>query len=151
MEFSRASRVRLGGSVWSKYRRITMSRECAAAIRRRTRRVANVRSPAIERTLLSRYNVAARTLVPLLRVGRTSALAHRLLSTPRSGPVTARTVACPVATLIVTWPAVTRAGVPHEPLESSKLMTCGPATENVKGTEKVARRLALRLRQALWP
>src|SRR3954451_25164147 len=110
---------------------MTMSRECAAAIRRRTRRVARVRSPAIDRTLLSRHNVAVRTLVPLLCVGRTSAPRHFVLNTPASGPVTARTVAGPGGALTVPWPEVPGAGVPQEPLESSKLMTCGPATENV--------------------
>src|SRR4051812_8170051 len=127
-----------------------MSREWAAAMRRSERRLFSVRSPAIRRTLLSRHRVAVRTFVRLVDVGRTSALGHARLRTPASGPVIARTVASPFATFTVTCPAVMRAGVPHDPLLSSRLTTWGPATVKVYGTENVARRDE-RLRQELSP
>src|SRR4051812_28651995 len=109
-----------------------MSRECDAAMRRRTRFGLNVRIPARRLTLLSRHSVAARTFVLFVRVGSTSELGHCVLSTPASGPVMAwRTVACPRATLTVTCPAVTCAADPHDPLAIEKLITCDPATVNV--------------------
>src|SRR4051794_14880999 len=140
-----------GGAVWSKNFRLTMSPACCDAIRRRDFLTRSLRSPAIFRIWLSRQRVAARVLAALARDGSRSAPAQLLLSTPRSGPVTARRAAPPSPTWTVTSPAVVRVGPPHEPVLTWKRILWEPGTEKVKGTENVARWAAGALRQASSP
>src|SRR4051812_14974371 len=127
----------VGGAVWSKNLRLTMSPACCAAMRRSDFWPRSLRSPAIERIALSRQGVAARVLAAFSRVGSRSAPGQLLLSTPRSGPVTARRAAPPSPTWTVTSPAVVRVGPPHDPVLTWKWMVCEPGTEKVNGTENV--------------
>src|SRR3954447_14869993 len=126
-----------GGAGWSKNFRVTMSPAGWDAIRRRDFLTRSLRSPAIFRIWLSRQRVAARVFAALARVGSRSAPGQLLLSTPRSGPVTARRAAPPSPTWTVTSPAVVRVGPPHDPVLTWKWIVCEPGNEKVNGTENV--------------